>query len=303
MPLAIFLTDDDPGFHRFGNKIFQSLIAEKFMTILNGDVQIFGSCLEGYFKAENLGSSDVGILEIQAMGAWVELTNHLISYELIAEQYRTGLLKSVIVSTWGMQIETLNPFNSHLTIWLDDLLSDIVIPEVSNNDLLIHLRMGDISNDQVSHADYYPLPISYYQKLVKERNLNPVFVGQLTNKIYVEKLRDAFPLAEFYELDILESFKLIRQTKAVAMSISSFCFVAAWTGRKDSTIEFPVAGLMNPNQRPDINLLPLNDSRFKFWRFPILRRLETEGLDDFLFRLESKSLGYEPYQMQEVIKE
>ena len=125
----------------------------------------------------------------------------------------------------------------------------------------------------------------------------------MTNKIYVEKLKGAFPFAQFYELDILESFKLIRQTKAVALSISSFCFVAAWTGRKDSTIEFPVAGLMNPIQRPDINLLPHNDGRFKFWRFPTLRRVEGEGLDDFLFRLESESLGYERYQIPEVIKE
>ena len=102
----------------------------------------------------------------------------------------------------------------------------------------------------------------------------------------------AFPDSNFLDLGVLGSFKTIRQHKSVAIAISSFSYLAAWSSDVNSEIAMPVAGFFNPLQRPDVNLLPLTDRRYTFWPFPVIRRVANEGLKDFLLRFENEYAAY-----------
>ena len=215
-----------------------------------------------------------------------------IPYDLVVRQYQRGLIKGVTVSMWGMRIRHLESSLPHLRQWLDQVLEPIEVPEVTDDEILISIRLGDIATEYVFHPDYYPLPISYYQRVISESGLKPIFVGQLTPCEYLLQLSQAFPEAEFLEPDILSSFKMIREAKNKVIAVSSFAYLAAWSGREDTTVVMPIAGLFNPMQRPDVNLMPTDDPRFSYRYFAPARREDGEGLMAFMDRLDRTSQGF-----------
>ena len=294
MSLNIVLPDHGPGWSRLGNKIFQAMIAEHFLELLQGDVLIHGCQLPGYFATEYLAESEVDLAELQSKGVWVDLTSQNIPYDLLVRRYEMGLLAGVTVSMWGMRIQNLMDSLPRLNQYLDVILAPISAPKVSNRELLINIRLGELATDNLYHPDYYPLPISYYQRLVSDTGLKPVFLGQLTASEYLLKLSTTFPSAVFLEPDILPAFKAIREAKHKALAVSSFSFLAGWTGSADSNVIMPIAGLFNPIQRPDVNFIPPSDSRFSYRYFAPAKRMEGEGLSPFLERVEATSLGFPP---------
>ena len=118
-----------------------------------------------------------------------------------------------------------------------------------------------------SHPDYFPIPFSYIENIIKKSPARPVFIGELNDNYYTEALSKKYPNAIFSPPQSpVEDFETIRRSKQIAISISSFSWVAAWLS--DATkIHVPVAGMLNPLQRPDIDLLPINDHRYLFYHF------------------------------------
>ena len=50
-----------------------------------------------------------------------------------------------------------------------------------------------------------------------------------------------------------------------------------WLSNTAETIFFPVKGFLNPQQRKDIDLLPIGDERYRFCRFPAEHWRATEA--------------------------
>jgi len=69
---------------------------------------------------------------------------------------------------------------------------------------------------------------------------------------------------------VLADFERLRSARHVVTSVSSFAWLATWLSDAQ-TIHVPVLGLLNPAQRPDVDLLPLDDPRYRFYRFPVRR--------------------------------
>lgn len=159
--------------------------------------------------------------------------------------------------------------------------------------LAINIRAGDIFNgphpDLISqgyggpygadhlykgvHPDYRPLPLHHYEKLVKETGLRPVFIGETgSHKVYECALRRRFPNAVFTgERPPKEDFLMLMGSSNIALAISSFSWLAAWLSDA-RTIHIPVAGMFDPNQRSDINLLPPpSDTRYVRHPMPLLQ--------------------------------
>jgi len=65
----------------------------------------------------------------------------------------------------------------------------------------------------------------------------------------------------------IEDFQTMRGAKHVALAVSSFSWLAAWLSGRVQVIHMPLAGLFNPVQRSDIDLVPRGDSRWRCHRF------------------------------------
>lgn len=132
--------------------------------------------------------------------------------------------------------------------------------------LVINIRGAEIMSGQAWH---YPLvPIAFYADLIELTGLRPVFMGQLGNDPYSTALRARFPDATFQPtLGALGDFETIRRSRHIVTSVSTFSWLAAWLSDAD-TVFLPLAGFFAPGQRPDIDLLPLDDERFRFFLLP-----------------------------------
>ncbi|MCW5716205.1 MAG: hypothetical protein KIS68_00085 [Bauldia sp.] len=134
---------------------------------------------------------------------------------------------------------------------------------VGPGELAINIRLGDILVSK--HSEYFPLPLVWYEQLVDKTGLSPVFIGQVGDDPYSTALRRRFRGARFVEPTSPEvDFATLRGARHVAISISTFAWLAAWLSEAAETIHLPVAGLFHPGARPDIDLLPLGDDRYRF---------------------------------------
>lgn len=132
--------------------------------------------------------------------------------------------------------------------------------------LLIHVRAGDIVSDV--HPNYGPLPFSYYRHVIQDTGLAPIFIGELKTEPYASALRSAFPEAEFWDDGSpIEDFQTMRRAKHLAISVSTFGWLAAFFSQADR-IHMPIAGFLDPLDRPDMDTLPLGDARITYRRVP-----------------------------------
>ncbi len=149
--------------------------------------------------------------------------------------------------------------------------------EVTEKDLVINIRTAEIL-DGVSH---YPLiPIAFYEDVVARMGLNPVFVGQLNQSEYVQQLRQRFPEGRFIgSQGARADFDLIRSAKNIVVAVSTFSWLAAWLSEA-KTIIVPLSGFYNPAHHREVDLLPVDDIRYRFFLFPLNYGLpEKESLE------------------------
>ncbi len=142
------------------------------------------------------------------------------------------------------------------------------------NEILINIRTGDIAGGFAAH---YPLmPIAFYEDIVRLTELRPVFMGQIDAGPYIEALRARFPQATFIpSLGPIGDFDTIRLAHSIVPSVSTFALAAAWLSQARH-IYLPLNGFLNPAHMRDIDLLPLDDPRYRFFLFPLNYALPQE---------------------------
>lgn len=194
-----------------------------------------------------------------------KMRGHVFDVSPVIEALRSGQISRVTLAGLGFNFPSYAPvehFRSVFPAWSD-------AESFGADALLINVRGAEILGR--GHADYGPLPVAYYRQLVEETGLTPVFLGQIGDDYASRLLRDSFPGAEFVpSRGPTADFAALRGAKNIAVSLSTFSWLAAWLSRAER-IFLPVAGQFNPQQRPDIDLLPLDDRRYHFRRFPIRR--------------------------------
>lgn len=136
---------------------------------------------------------------------------------------------------------------------------------IADDELAINIRTGDIIDGY--HRDYMPLPLAFYHRLLAQTGLRPVFVGQLEDNWYNRQLRAQFPDARYLSGGPMADFQTMRQARHVVLAVSSFSWLAAWLSDRAETIHMPLAGLFNPAQRRDIDMVPQADPRWHFHAF------------------------------------
>ena len=216
------------------------------------------------------------------------------SPQLVADLVKFGKYSSVHIQTNGLYYPN---FSNQLPHWQAHFKSLKLNKSLIINDdeILLNIRANEIIG-RLKHEDYAPLPIEFYEWVVKSTGLKPVFVGQFEPSVYLDMLKVKFPNSKMHNLKPLEAFECLLNAKNKVLSTSTFSWYAAWLGRKDSNIIMPLSGYANPLQRADINLIPSMDDRYHFvWMHP-LKRSVFRGLKAHLKYIHEKSKPYQKYQ-------
>lgn len=149
--------------------------------------------------------------------------------------------------------------------------------------VVCNIRAGEVLHGV--HPDYIVLPPEYYKIIEKESGLKLVFYGQVTDNPYIETLRKAFPNSEFIQgKGAAYDFEVIRKSKNISISISTFSWLAAWLSDAIS-IYMPIGGMFNPNQTKLQDFLPVDEEIYKFIKVPFCRSVNLyENIDLFFAR-------------------
>lgn len=201
--------------------------------------------------------------------------------DALASAMRQGIVGPVILDGWPMRVEYYRAPEHYAQLFRPDEAPSY---QASDDEVLLHVRAGDTIDGH--HPLYFPLPPAYYAKVIEETGLRPVFIGELEDNRYVEILRSSFPEAAFLPpADAVADFQSLRNARHVALSISTFSWLATWLSSQAQTIHLPVCGMFYPHQMGP-NLLPVSDLRYRFYEvpFPDMNEREATGMDALLER-------------------
>jgi hypothetical protein len=253
-----------PVFHlepmgRLANLMIQYMVAMKFATMVD-DCRISNIAIPAW-------GIDHPLIDPSG-GNEIEIANkeQHINLSGLADQVRQGEISRVAWTGFGQRMENFLP---------PDLYQDVFASPFPDRmgygaDFLVcPVRAEDILD--ASNPDYVLTPVEFYRDIVDLTGLTPVFIGQTRPNAYMGRIRNAFPDAIFREPqdNPLVDFETIRQSRHLAIGVSTYSWLAAWLSRSAETIYLPVNGLFNPMQKQDVDLLPFGDHRYRFFLFPI----------------------------------
>lgn len=179
----------------------------------------------------------------------------------------TGQNDGIDIQAYAQRLEY---FGHDLDRFSGVFYSGVAGSPVAYDEIAVNVRAADILSG--IHPDYFPIPISFYAHILGQLPLRPVFVGQLGDGWYTDALRQTFPEARFLtHHSAIEDFQTLRHARHKVLAISTFSWLAGWLSAPECSIHYPLAGLLNPMQRPQINLAPVDDTRYSFYRFPVWR--------------------------------
>lgn len=249
---------------RQGNQFIQWFAASKLRSLVPGALISNVSLPEWNVVRPAVGGS--GPTDYQADPQFLEM-------EACASRLRSGEIKRVEISGFAQRIEYFLPVDTYRRL----IGPPNAAARVSNDDeLLINIRAAEIFN--AISPSYTILPIDFYDKIVRDTGLRPVFLGQIEDNIYTSALRARFPEAEFIpSRGAYLDFESVRAARNIVPAVSTFSWVAAWLSCAKE-IFFPVTGFFNPTHEPRIDLLPLDDERYKFYLFPFNHAVQPSEL-------------------------
>ena len=193
----------------------------------------------------------------------IEIGGHFTDVSRLVYCARAGLIDTITIRGIFCRVEYF--------LELDEVRSIFGItrvePRFRVDQIVCNVRGGQVLEG--GHPDYLPVPLAFYEKIIGETGLNPVFLGQLSDDYYCRALRARWPNAEFIASGgPLEDFRQLLGATHLAVAVSTFSWLAAWLGFAEN-IHMPLLGFLNPLQRRQIDLIPVPDARFRFWKFPV----------------------------------
>jgi hypothetical protein len=177
---------------------------------------------------------------------------------------RTNAILRLEIACYAQHLSNFMAAADYRTFFPDTIAG---VPGAGPGQLLINIRGGDILRD--APADYTLLPIEFYADIIRLTGLEPVFMGQTEPNPYIDRLRRAFPNATIIASQgPMRDFAMIRRSRNILVSVSTFSWLAAWLSHADRII-LPLSGFYSPVQSPETDFIPLDDDRYEFWSFPI----------------------------------
>lgn len=245
---------------RLANQMFQFMVAHSLAAAFGG-AKIFGYRMTEW----DLVSSDQSPPPPSGLAHKIVLEGHRFNLRRLSSLLSNHTDFHIKLEGWGCRMEYINRRREQMI----QTFRSNGMPDGkgrSNEELVIHVRAEDILNG--SHPDYLPTPINLIKHVVMKTKLRPVFIGQIGENWYCDLLKASFPNAVFVApASVIQDFQTLRASKNILMSTSTFCWLAAWLSTTNQSIHMPLLGLFNPRQRPDVDLMPVGDSRYQYYGF------------------------------------
>lgn len=236
----------------------------QYMAALNIRAQVPDLKIGGY-DMPIWGLSDP---EPEALAPLVlELTGRYLPVKAIVRNMSQGRIDALCIKVVSLRLANLISVAEARSIFHPP--SDLQVPTFGPEHIVVNIRGGEILGDV--HPDYGPIPLSIIEQVIASSGLSPVFMGQLGDDRYSAAIRRRFPEAHFLvSQNPLIDFETLRRASEIVVAASTFSWLAAWMS--DATrIHLPVTGFLNPQQRPDIDMLPVNDTRYRFYECDVRR--------------------------------
>jgi len=97
------------------------------------------------------------------------------------------------------------------------------IPSLNKNDLIIHIRSGDIFYTIPTHNAYIVPPLSYYVNIINNNNFdNITIIAEDNINPCINKLLELYPKIKFNKQSLDDDIKLILATTNIIESFGSF---------------------------------------------------------------------------------
>lgn len=249
-----------------GNRMIQLMAAISVQNKIPNAVLSNVSMPEWHIQIPSLMQDDLNI-GVNNKTIRIGRSSQDLKINVLADQFRSHAWKAIIIDGYAQHINNFLPYNDYETYFQPSEEINRTVNGFDETYLVCSIRGSEILDG--CHRDYVLIPSDFYIDLVKNTGLKPIFYGQIEDNPYCLDLRQKLPNALFIKgKDPIYDFEVLRRSKNIVPSISTFAWLAAFLS-KNSKIFLPCLGLFNPRQIPSHNFLPLNDSRYEFYWFPI----------------------------------
>ena len=239
-----------------GNHMLQYMFALNVQRLATKNVELYGQKLDMWGLTKAI-PDDVSV-------KLAKIRDYNLDVRFIAKLVSSGLIKDAELRGMGMRVSNYASRQFYGEIFRANELS---VSGFGPENIVINVRGAEILGSK--NHDYGPMPLSFIDRVISHTGLKPIFLGQLGDDFYSERLRKTYSQAEFHPSSgALADFERVRRSVHVAVSVSTFSWLAGWLSDAKS-VHLPVSGIFNPLQRPDIDLLPADDDRYVFYDFPI----------------------------------
>ncbi len=270
------------------NQMFQYMLAKTIEHRSGKETHITGQTMpEWNLEA---GEHDVPADKV------FEIKTNFFDLDALIKDVQSGLIDHVVIKALGMRLEYFEEADFYNQFFQPPASEAKKRVDLSEKDLLVHVRGGDVL--QGAHQDYFPLPFHYYHNLFEQTGLTPVFIGQIGKDEYSQNLKSEFKECRFLQGgSVISDFETIRHAPNVALSISSFGWMATFLSKLKKQVYVPVGGFLNPKQRPDIDLLPANDPVYTYFSFDEWKFNATKDDFDAIFKQNMQFHGFTPRKL------
>ena len=256
--------------------------------------------LSEYVPALRISNVDLPYWNIHAPSLRVEPQDRIC--RLTAEQHvpfqrirylnESGMISRVDWHGYGQRMENFPAKSVCRALFQADDLIGLNLPD---DCLLCPIRAGEILD--AIHPGYTIVPVEFYEEIVEETGLSPVFMGQLSDNNFVRKLKSRFPKALYLpHHSALEDFQTIRKARNILLPVSTFAWLAAWLSEATSIV-LPIFGIFNPRLFSLHDLLPLAEEHYRFYQFPDCHAVPLADLEDAHESIKGKWHAVQGYEL------
>ena len=185
--------------------------------------------------------------------------------------------RKIIIEGYFQRFEYYKSYRDRINGWFNyfkDYYNDGSVLKPRPNDLILHVRGGDLWNNKHSGCQHAPIPLRFYQKVIEETDYEDVYVvTESAEDPVVKKLVYIYPKIDVLSQSVLSDFLFIYfagMANTIALSMSTLAWWGAWLSRV-GTVHFPLYGFWHPDSpRQDIDMRVTDDDRYIYHDLGVL---------------------------------